>query len=312
MYCLALPLTKIFFSCPFCCTVKLYDELEALGYRDRDTLFGAPYDLRYSPSSTGQPSEVYSDYFARVKDLVQHASDKNGNKPVIFVGHSFGARVILEFVNSTSLAWRKKFIKHMVLISPTVPTGFMQVVTNLASGPSVFGIPNVPDLALRPMWWTFASSLLSLPSPKAYGQEPLVITKHKNYSAYNHADFLAALSFDTNGIMPFIDSVLSTNMRIDAPMVPTTYLNGVGVQTPKRVVFWEGNFDVAPEIIYGNGDGCINWGSVLAFAKEIRRQHLLDHTLFKFVKIPKATHSDIIVEEHSLKTVIAEILEANS
>jgi lysophospholipase-3 len=255
---------------------------------------------------------VYSDYFARVKDLVQHASEKNGNKPVIFIGHSFGGRVVLDFINSTPLPWRKKFIKHMVLISPTPPTGFMQVLTNLASGPTVVDIPTVPQLDLRPMWWTFPSSVLSIPSPVVFGHEPLVITKHKNYSAYDYVDFLAALGLGNNGIFPSTKWILPTNVSVVAPMVPTTYISGIGVQTPEQAVFLEGNFDVDPYYVYGDGDGCINLVSVLAFAKELHRQHQPDNIPFKFVKIPNATHSFIIVEENSLRTVISEILEANS
>ncbi|XP_047044390.1 lecithin-cholesterol acyltransferase-like 1 [Lolium rigidum] len=178
-------------SCPFCCNVKIRNELEALGYQDGVTLFGAPYDIRYAPPQPGQCSKVYSDYFARVKDLVQHASEKNANKPVIF-------------------------------------------------------------------------------------------------------------------------RVLPTNMRVEAPMVPTTYLNGVGIQTTKQVVYWDGNFDVSPENVYGNGDGVVNWISVLAFAKELKRQHYSENIFFKFVKIPNATHGDITIQDNSLKIVMAEILEANS
>ncbi|KAM0888183.1 hypothetical protein ACQ4PT_028525 [Festuca glaucescens] len=299
-------------SCPFCCNVKIHNELEALGYQDGVTLFGAPYDIRYAPPQPGQCSKVYSDYFARVKDLVQHASEKNANKPVIFIGHSFGARLILDFVNSTPLIWRKKFIKHLVLLSPTPPTGFMEVVTNLASGPTVIRFPTVPPLDLRPMWWSFASSLLSLPSTTVFGHEPLIITKHRNYSAYDYQHFLASLGFNMKGMLPFTKWVLPTNMRVEAPMVPTTYLNGVGIQTTKQVVYWDGNFDVSPDNVYGNGDGVVNWISVLAFAKELKRQHYSENIFFKFVKIPNATHGDITIQDNSLKIVMAEILEANS
>ncbi|KAM0888182.1 hypothetical protein ACQ4PT_028525 [Festuca glaucescens] len=303
---------KILSSCPFCCNVKIHNELEALGYQDGVTLFGAPYDIRYAPPQPGQCSKVYSDYFARVKDLVQHASEKNANKPVIFIGHSFGARLILDFVNSTPLIWRKKFIKHLVLLSPTPPTGFMEVVTNLASGPTVIRFPTVPPLDLRPMWWSFASSLLSLPSTTVFGHEPLIITKHRNYSAYDYQHFLASLGFNMKGMLPFTKWVLPTNMRVEAPMVPTTYLNGVGIQTTKQVVYWDGNFDVSPDNVYGNGDGVVNWISVLAFAKELKRQHYSENIFFKFVKIPNATHGDITIQDNSLKIVMAEILEANS
>nr|BAK04441.1 predicted protein [Hordeum vulgare subsp. vulgare] len=287
------------------CLTRVREELELLGYRDGKTLFGAPYDPRHAPPLPGQPSKVYSDYFARVKDLVERASRKNQNRPVILVAHSFGGKVILGFVNRTPMPWRKKFIKHLVLVSPTPPEGFMGVLTNLASGPS-FLVPSVPPLLLRPMWRTFASTLLSLPSPMAFGHRPIVITKHRNYSAYDYKDFLTTLGLNTQ----IVQRVLSMKLRIDPPMVPTTYLNGVGVKTPEQVVYRDGNFDVPPEKVYGDGDGTMNLFSVLAFVKELSRQQQVDIP-FKFIEIANATHSDIVVQEHSLKKVMDVILEAN-
>ncbi|KAM0909925.1 hypothetical protein ACQ4PT_014515 [Festuca glaucescens] len=299
-------------TCPFCCNVRLRTELEALGYRDGDNLFGAPYDIRHAPPRPGQYSEVYTEYFARFKGLVQQASEKNGNKQVIIIGHSFGGRIILDFVNSTPLEWRKKFIKHLVLLSPTPHTGFMDVITNLIEGPRVLRFPNVPYLALRQMWWSFTSSLLSLPSSMAFGHDPIIITKHRNYSAYDYPDFLAALGFSLKGVSPLTKLPPPTDMRIDAPMVPTTILNGVGIETTKQVIFWDGNFDVSPELVYGDGDGVVNLNSVLAFTKELERQQVSENILFKFVKIPNVTHGDITIQDHSLRIVLAEIAEANS
>ncbi|XP_048559805.1 lecithin-cholesterol acyltransferase-like 1 [Triticum urartu] len=287
------------------CLARVREELELLGYRDGDTLFGAPYDPRHAPPLPGQPSQVYSDYFARVKDLVERASEKNQNKPVILVAHSFGGKVILGFVNSTPVAWRKKFIKHLVLVSPTPPEGFLGVLVSLTSGPS-FLVPSVPPLLLRQMWRTFASTLLSLPSPMAFGHRPIVITNHKNYSAYDYKDFLTALGLNTE----VVKRVLSMKLRIDPPMVPTTYLNGIGVKTPEQVVYRDGNFDMAPEKVYGDGDGTMNLFSVLAFVKELSRQQEASIP-FKFVEIANATHFDIVVQEHSLKKVMDVILEAN-
>lgn len=162
------------------------------------------------------------------------------------------------------------------------------------------------------MWRTFASSLLSLPSPAVFGHEPLVITEKRNYSAHDFPDFLAALGFSTDEIVPFTKRFLPTMSRVAAPMVPTTYLVGAGVQTPERVVYRKGNFDVAPDqIVNGDGDGCINLVSVLAFAKELHKQQRWNNIRFKFVKIDHARHSDIVIQEHSLMRVMTEITEAN-
>jgi lysophospholipase-3 len=240
---------------------------------------------------------------------VKHASEKNGNKAVILIGHSFGGRLMLDFLNSTPPLWRKNFIKHLVLLSPTPPIGFTETLTNLASGPTCIPMETIPRLALRPMWWSFTSSLLSLPSPTVFGHEPLIITKHRNYSAYDYQDFLAALGFSVKGTLPFNKWV---DKRVEAPMVPTTYLSGFGVQTPKQVVYRDDNFNVYPENVYGDGDGVVNWNSVLVFAKELKRQQSPKNILFKFIKIPNVSHSYIAIQDDSLKIVIAEILEANS
>jgi lysophospholipase-3 len=146
----------------------------------------------------------------------------------------------------------------------------------------------------------------------AFGHDPIIITKHRNYSAYDYPDFLGALGFSLKGVSPLTKLPSPTDMRIDAPMVPTTILNGVGIETTKQVVFWDGNFDVSPELVYGDGDGVVNLNSVLAFTKELERQQASENILFKFVKIPNVTHGDITIQDHSLRIVLAEIAEANS
>uniref|UniRef100_M8C700 Group XV phospholipase A2 n=1 Tax=Aegilops tauschii TaxID=37682 RepID=M8C700_AEGTA len=171
------------------CMTRVLEELELLGYHDGDNLFGAPYDPRHAPPLPGQPSKVFSNYFARFKDLVERASEKNQDKPVV-------------------------------------------------------------------------------------------------------------------------ERVLSTKLRVDAPMVPTRYLNGDGVQMPEQAVYWDGNFDVAPKNVYGDGDGVMNLVSVLSLVNDLRRQQQANIP-FKFVKIVNATHSDIVVQEHSLQKIMYEILKAN-
>ncbi|ONM20990.1 Lecithin-cholesterol acyltransferase-like 1 [Zea mays] len=79
------------------CLGKLRAALEDMGYRDGDTMFGAPYDFRYAPPSPGQTSEVYSRYFKELMELVEAASERTRKKAVI-LGHSFGGMVALEFV----------------------------------------------------------------------------------------------------------------------------------------------------------------------------------------------------------------------
>jgi alpha-beta hydrolase superfamily lysophospholipase len=77
---------------------KLVTTLQAVGYRDGENMFGANYDFRYAAAPPGQPSHVFNSDLSRIRDLVEHASRKNGGKPVIFVSHAFGGYFALEFL----------------------------------------------------------------------------------------------------------------------------------------------------------------------------------------------------------------------
>jgi len=95
-----------------------------------------------------------------------------------------------------------------------------------------------------------------------------------------------------------------------APMVPTTCLNGVGIETPEQLVYWDGDFDADPETVNGDGDEDINLASMLAFDEQMRQQPE-QNKLFKTIKLRGADHGTIVTEDWALKRVMQEILEAN-
>ncbi|CAL5089300.1 unnamed protein product [Urochloa decumbens] len=290
------------------CFDKVREGLERLGYRDGDTLFGAPYDWRYAPPLPGQPSKVYSSFFKEFKALVEAASTKH-HKKVIVVGHSYGGMVALEFVRNTPLAWRNKYIKHLILVAPTLSEGFLNQLVRLATGPSDLTYIGANTSSLRPMWRSFETSIVDLPSPDVFGHKPLVITERRNYSAHDMEVLLAAIGF-AHGVEPFRSRMVPKMHYFQAPMVPMTCINGVGNRTTKQLVFWEGEYDRAPEMVYGDGDGYVNLISMLAFHKKMS-QHPGQKNQFKSIKIDGAQHSGIITEEWTVKRVIHEILEAN-
>ncbi|CAL5079149.1 unnamed protein product [Urochloa decumbens] len=290
------------------CFDKVREGLERLGYRDGDNLFGAPYDWRYAPPLPRQPSKVYSSFFKEFKALVEAASTKHHRK-VTVVGHSYGGMVALEFVRNTPLAWRNEYIKHLILVAPTLSEGFLNQLVGLATGPSDLTYIGATALSLRPMWRSFETSIVDLPSPDVFGHKPLVITERRNYSAHDMEVLLAAIGF-AHGVEPFRRRMVPKMHYFQAPMVPMTCINGVGNRTPKQLVFWEGDYDRAPEMVYGDGDGYVNLISMLAFDKKMRQQPGQKNQ-FKSIKIDGAQHSGIITEEWTVKRVIHEILEAN-
>ncbi|CAD6239591.1 unnamed protein product [Miscanthus lutarioriparius] len=294
------------------CFEVLRHELEKAGYRDGDTLFAAQYDLRYAPPVPGQSSEVFSRYFRRLTRLIEDASEKNENKKVILFGHSFGGMVALEFVRSTPMSWRDRYIKHLILVAPVPAEGLVQTLHYFVSGSDLMYIPTVAQLSLtlRPMWRSFESSIVNIPSPAVFGDRPLVVTARRNYSAYDVEDLLADIGFGA-GVEPFTRRAVPKMTSFQAPMVPTTCINGVGNNgTPEQLVYWDGDFDAEPEIVYGDGDNTINLISMLAFDEKMRRQPE-QNKLYKSIKLHGAEHGTIVREDWALKRVMQEILEAN-
>ncbi|KAJ1274478.1 hypothetical protein BS78_05G064700 [Paspalum vaginatum] len=294
---------------PEWCLAVIREALESVGYRDGDTLFGAPYDLRHAPPVPGQQSEVFSAYFEQTARLMEEASRKNHGRKVIVFGHSYGGMVALEFVRSTPPAWRRKHVKHLLLVAPTLPEGFMGALSNLVSGTDMLYVPGASPLSLRPTWRSFETALANLPSRAVFGRRPLVVTARRNYSADDVEDLLAAIGY-AGGVEPFRRRALPKTWSFRPPMVPVTCINGVGNRTPRQLVFWEGDFDADPEVVYGDGDGTINSISMLAFDEEMRRDPGQE-TQFKSVKLHGAQHSNIVTLPWALTRVMQEIDEAN-
>jgi lysophospholipase-3 len=151
---------------------KLVEALEREGYRDGETLFGAPYDFRHAPSPAGQANRELSLFRWRFRALVERASRANGGKPVLLVSHSQGGYFALDFLRWSPLPWRRRFVKHFVMAS-TGAGGFVLSMQGLAasitSSSSSASSPSPADvLSLPSVGRTFASTFTALPSPIAF------------------------------------------------------------------------------------------------------------------------------------------------
>ncbi|KAL6611307.1 hypothetical protein ACP70R_039235 [Stipagrostis hirtigluma subsp. patula] len=294
---------------PEWCLTKLRDALERIGYRDGETLFGAPYDMRYVPPLPGQPSEFYSRYFKQLMVLIENVSRKKQREKVILFGHSFGGMVALEFVRNTPLAWRSRYIKHLILAAPVLSQGFIEPLKNLVSGPDMLYVPTATAMSLRAMWRSFETAIMFLPSREVFRHKPLVITKKRNYTTYDMEEILKAIGF-SGGVQAFKRRALPNMLYFQAPMVPVTCINGVGNRTPQQLIYWDSNFSASPEFVYGDGDGKINLISMLVFDEKMS-QDPEQKKQYKSIKLHKAKHDTVITDECALKRVIQEILGAN-
>ncbi|XP_039778309.1 lecithin-cholesterol acyltransferase-like 1 [Panicum virgatum] len=159
------------------------------------------------------------------------------------------------------------------------------------------------------MWRTFETAIVNLPSPEVFGRRPLLVTRSKNYSAYDIADLLVAIS-SANGDKPFRERELAKMGYFKAPMVPMTHMYGMGVPTEEQLVYREGDFDIPPEMVYGDGDGTINLKNMLAFEEKVGKQPG-QRELFKSIRVTKVPHSELVIHQRALKKIMCEIVELN-
>ncbi|EER94448.1 lecithin-cholesterol acyltransferase-like 1 [Sorghum bicolor] len=295
------------------CMERLVEALEGVGYREGANLFGAPYDFRYAPAAPGVASMAFADFSSNLRLLVERASVRNGDKPVILVTHSFGGLFATEFLNRSPLPWRRRYVKHLVMLCHGVG-GSALTLQVLASASSTAGTSPAPTTTLLGTVLSFGnrsfgSTLSRLPSPEVYGDTPLVITRGKNYSAQNMPEFLAAIGFAGDEVERYRTRTLPVTLNFRAPLVPVTSINGVGVPTVHRLIYWDGNFSAKPQVVNGDGDGIVSLDTVLALQTFVGDDP--DQRYFKSVLIPNMTHTGMISDDVALSRVVKEILEAN-
>ncbi|KAF8657340.1 hypothetical protein HU200_060108 [Digitaria exilis] len=280
------------------CMARLVEALEGVGYKEGSNLFGAPYDFRYAPAAPGVAARAFAGF-----------REMNGNKPVIIVTHSFGGDYAMEFLNQSPLPWRRRYVKHFVMLCGS--TGGSPVIMQAVA--STMGSPPPPT--------TLRGSVLSLgnrsfeiipfflPSPKVFGDTPLVITRAKNYSAENMPEFLATVGFSDEEIARYRTRALPLTLNFRAPLVPMTCISGIGVPTIYRLVYWDGNFTDKPQVVNGDGDGVINVENAMALERAVGGDPAQPY--FKSVLMPNTTHNGMISDDSTLRAVVNEILKAN-
>uniref|UniRef100_A0ACD5TWG7 Uncharacterized protein n=1 Tax=Avena sativa TaxID=4498 RepID=A0ACD5TWG7_AVESA len=279
-------------------------QLEAVGYRDGETLFGAPYDFRYSVAPPGHPSVEGARYLAALAGLIESASSLNEGRPVVLVPHSLGCALAYQFLLGRPLAWRRRFVERVVFVAAALG-GFADGMNELAAGMD-FGLPNLARPSRTRLARSQQSALWRLPTPMVFGDRPLVVAKNRTYTAHDIVEFLQAIGF-AEGVRPYLTRVLPMWEALPAPMVPVTSIIGVGVSTPDTFRYGEDGFIGSPEVVYGDGDGDINMVSLVAVEKEWSG---VEGQVLKVVRLPGVHHTEFFSDGFALKEVVAEIREA--
>lgn len=278
----------------------LVKALEDKGYIDGASLLGAPYDFRYIPGEHAAP--IAATFLEDLRGLIERAYISNGEQPVVLLSHSLGGLWALYFLNQQTLSWRHKYVRRFIAVSAPWG-GTVQEMRTYASGYSE-GVPLIDPLILRAEQRSSESNLWLLPVPAVFGNRLLVISKLKNYSAYDIPEFLEDIGY-SEGVSSYNSRIPQLVADLKAPGIPSTLIYSSGIKTPETLIYAKSGFDEQPKVIHGDGDGTVNLCSLSAVAV---KWGAIEGQSVKVIEIDGKTHTTILTDLESVELMVSEIM----
>ncbi|KAF8689258.1 hypothetical protein HU200_042049 [Digitaria exilis] len=268
----------------FSYTDAFVSRLERVGYRDGETLFGAPYDFRYAvPSIAGDA------FFAGLKGLVEKASRRNaGHRPGAQLRRHAGVPVPAPATPA---------------VAPEAVRARGRAVGRRRAGHAHARLRQQPRPAVR----RHGGAQGRVPEP---AEQPLGVAEPgrvRSYTAHGMVGFLEATGMG-EAVGPYETRVLPLFRELPSPRVPVACVVGVGVDTPEMLAYPGDNFDVAPRMVMGDGDGLVNLASLVAVDPAWRRPA----ADFSMVKLRNVSHTGLLVDDRALAVIINAILRPNN
>jgi len=239
------------------------------GYERGVNIRGAPYDFRRAANEHGE-------YFVKVKNLVEETYQANNQTPVILLTHSMGSPMMLYFLLHQSQAWKSQYIRCLTTLAGPWG-GTVRAVKIFAVG------DNLESWLLsekKLMWQQRTSPSLAWLMPQLGFWEPdevLVETPEKNYTVMDYQKLFSDLE-EPHAMMMREDTehLLS---GLPPPQVEVFCVHGSGVDTTEKLVYKEGEFPGSDPslILKGNGDGTVNWRSLIGCTRWDGQQDQMVH-----------------------------------
>ena len=143
-------------------------------------------------------------------------------------------------------------------------------------------------------------SMLLLPTPQAWENEPLIYTPERSYCAIDYEVLFQKSNFNHGFQRYQLLANLTSNMI--SPGVPVFHLYGIDVDTPSAFQYESNNdFDQEPKTINGNGDGTVPLRSLRIASTWLDNNNGKE---FQEKAYPSRTHSGILKDEEYIKDVI--------
>jgi len=217
-------------------------------------------------SPLGQP------FFQDIKNLIETAFDMNDQTKVVLMGHSSGPFMIQSFLASMPQDWKSKYVQACVTVSGEwAGQGLFISLSTMGWNPL-----NYNFLETRYISETWLNVLSQYPAPLRYGDQPVLQTPLRNYSASQVMDIFHDAGLEIlEAVYPVMQKVLP-NPYPTHPGVNLYCLYGSGFPTVIGPVYNTPSFNVMPSgNILVNGDtnqeyqtntACLEWANSTTFS----------------------------------------------
>ncbi|OAF65451.1 Lecithin-cholesterol acyltransferase [Intoshia linei] len=257
----------------------LIEPLKNMGYVDGFNLRGAPYDFRHAPDEK---------QIQLLRNLIIETYEINKKKKVILVAHSMGGIILNILLRLESKKWKEKYIKKVITIS-TPWGGTMKTLKLITTGDNL-GIFVVNGKELRDFQRSMQSTMLLLPS-KIWGNDPVILSQGKNYTAFDYASLFKDINFQ-EGYERYktVETLLNDVQDMDVELICT---HGIDVDTLQYLDYRNTNISTGtPTSIYEKADGTVNLKS-LKYCQNWKNT--------KYVTFQKSEHNGILHDKQFIK-----------
>jgi lysophospholipase-3 len=273
-------------------------------------LFIAPYDWRLAGDSHARATNGVGGFYKQLQTLIEQSVQRSQRKAVV-LSHSLGCPTILYFFhNYVSENWRAKYIQGWLALSGPWLGATMQVNAYL-SGWNL-GEPSflVPHDYVKPVQVNASSGVWLSPSPLAFGNDAIVTTPTKNYTASDLPALISLIGEQAGGEQALnLQRKLSGDLpSLQRPPANVAVYNwySTGIKTSERYEYSKEitrGFNEAPmRVHYGDGDGIVNHVSAKAIENQWSES---ENPTFPVVTqvFPGASHFGILSDKRVLEAL---------
>mmetsp|Transcript_105321 Transcript_105321/g.187210 ORF Transcript_105321/g.187210 Transcript_105321/m.187210 type:complete len:402 (-) Transcript_105321:26-1231(-) len=228
--------------------LKMVEALVKAGLERGKTLRGAPYDFRYAP-----PSAQGAEFIVKLRQLIEDTATATGRR-VSLISHSMGCLQTQYLLKNQSQEWKDKFVERWIPISGPW-AGAVKELRLHASGDNQ-GVPLVSSLSIREEQRSYETNFWLMPMPRWFGNQTLVSTNSRNYSAQDYDAFFEDIEYKAG--KQLFRRVADLTSDAEAPGVEVLCLYSLGVDTPVSLSYGSKGFDKQPDVVNGDGDGTVN------------------------------------------------------